>query len=295
MSKIRRIIASQVCLFSQYRESGSAVKGADKIVKSEPGINEEEEGSTTRAKRPGDGVHPRLFRPRFVFPPLRFCGKTNAMLPKVLHADEHILVVDKPAGVPVLPDGWDANAPYLRRLLENEFGRVWVVHRLDKGTSGVILFARTPEAHRRLNAQFEQRAVGKVYHAIVEGAPPWENRVTTHPVRANVGRRHRTVVDFKRGKSARTRWKVLKRHPTLSLLEAEPLTGRTHQVRVHASALGHPILGDVLYGASPSDLIARPALHARSIAFTHPAHGERLVFTAPYPSDFAAVLERLEG
>ncbi len=217
------------------------------------------------------------------------------MLPPILHNDEHILVVNKPTGLSVLPDGWDASAPYLRRILEAEFGRVWVVHRLDKVTSGVLLFARTAEAHRHLNAQFERRAVEKTYHAIVEGVPPWESHVSRQPLRANVGRRHRTVVDFKGGKAAQTRWKVLKRYPAWSLLEAKPLTGRTHQVRAHAAALGHPILGDVLYGAAPGDLIARPALHAYSLTVTHPQSGERLTFIAPYPEDFVAVLDRLEA
>lgn len=227
----------------------------------------------------------------------------------ILHLDDHILVLDKPAGLPVLPDGWEKDAPYLVKMLEAEYGRVWIVHRLDKSTSGVMVFARTTEAHRSLNIQFEKHEVKKVYHALVEGDPKWDMHTARHPLRANVGHKHRTVVDNRAGKPSETRFRVLERFGGFCLLEAIPETGRTHQVRVHAAELGHPLLGDSLYGARSTEAgldtpdkhglldphrphISRPALHARALTFTHPATGETLTFKAEYPEDFAAVLKR---
>jgi RluA family pseudouridine synthase len=209
----------------------------------------------------------------------------------ILFSDEHILVIDKPAGLPVLPDGWEKDAPYLVKSLEEEFGGVFIVHRLDKITSGVIVFARDAETHRALNLQFENREAEKIYHAILEGNPNWEERTAKHPLRANVGHKHRTMVDNKSGKPSETRFGVLKRYQAGAWVEAKPMTGRTHQIRVHASALGHPLLGDILYGASTTDLMARPALHAHSL--TIELNGVRSTFTAPYPDDFRAALESL--
>ena len=211
----------------------------------------------------------------------------------ILHEDAELLVVNKPAGMPVLPDGWEKDAPYLVKLLEEEFGRLWIVHRLDKITSGAMAFARTAEAHRVLNMQFEQHETQKVYHAIVVGVPEWDQHTARHLLRVDVGHSHRTVVDHSKGKSSETAFRVLERYKGFSLLEAVPATGRTHQVRVHTYALGFPLLGDTLYGAPETELIARPALHARSLTFTHPASGERVSFTALYPDDFQTALEKL--
>lgn len=212
----------------------------------------------------------------------------------ILFEDEHLVVLDKPAGLSVLPEGWDSDAPYLRQILEDKYKQIWVVHRLDKITSGVMLFALTAEAHRGLNRQFERHEVEKVYQAIVEGVPPWNERTARHMLRTNVGRKHRTVVVHKRGKNSETEFKVLKRGQAEALVEAHPKTGRTHQVRVHLSALEFPILGDILYGASETDLIERPALHAYSLGFTHPITGKRHNFIVDPPADFQEVLKHLE-
>jgi RluA family pseudouridine synthase len=229
----------------------------------------------------------------------------------ILYKDEHIIVINKPAGLPVLPDGWEKDAPYLVKMLEEEFGKVYIIHRLDKVTSGVIIFARTADAHRTLNIQLEKHEAEKVYHAIMEGEPRWNEKTTKFPLRTNVGHKHRTMVDDKNGKPSETRFRILKRyqaHPEsdrdllltyvqvrdAALVEAKPMTGRTHQIRVHAYALGHPLLGDTLYGASETELIARPALHAHSITFTHPATNERLTFTAERPQDFVSALKLLD-
>jgi RluA family pseudouridine synthase len=212
----------------------------------------------------------------------------------ILHLDQHIIAINKPAGLPVLPDGWEPVVPYLQKMLEEQFQKIWIVHRLDKVTSGVMVFARTAEAHRKLNGQFERHEVEKAYQAIVEGIPPWEEKVCKMPLRVNVGHKHRTAVDHKRGKPAETHFKVLKRGQVGTLLEAHPKTGRTHQVRVHLSALGFPLLGDVLYGASETNLVARPALHAIALTIMHPVSGEQITFTADPPDDFLNVLEQLK-
>ena len=219
----------------------------------------------------------------------------------LVYSDSHILIINKPAGLPVLPEGWDKDAPYLVKLLEEEHGKIWVVHRLDKFTSGVMIFARTAEAHRALNIQFDKHETEKIYHAIAVGVPVWKEKTAKHPLRVNVGHKHRTMVDNKNGKHSETRFKILKRYQSNVLLEARPMTGRTHQIRVHAYALGYPLLGDILYSASESlpanigetVLIARPALHAYSLAFMHPESGKQLSFTAPYPDDFRNTLKHL--
>lgn len=211
----------------------------------------------------------------------------------ILHLDESIVVLNKPAGLSVLPDGWEKDSSYLVKMLEEEYGKIFVVHRLDKTTSGVMVFARTAEAHRSLNMQFDKHEARKIYHAIATGNPKWDEHIAKHPLRVNVGHKHRTIVDDKNGVRAETRFKVLKRYQASALVEAMPMTGRTHQIRVHAYALGHPLLGDILYSAPETNIIARPALHAYSLTFTHPATNERVAFTAPYPPDFESALKNI--
>ena len=212
---------------------------------------------------------------------------------QIIHKDDHIFVINKPAGLPVLPDGWDKDAPYLVKALEEDYGKLFIVHRLDKVTSGVIVFALDKETHRALNIQFENREAEKIYHAIMEGEPNWNEKVTKFPLRANVGKKHRTAVDDKNGKPSETRFRVLKRYQSGALVEAQPMTGRTHQIRVHAYALGHPLLGDVLYDGEETMLISRPALHAYSLTITHPVTKVRVTFKAERPDDFETALELL--
>jgi RluA family pseudouridine synthase len=222
---------------------------------------------------------------------------------KIIHEDDRLIVLDKPAGLSVLSDGWEKDSQYLVRLLEEQYGKIYVVHRLDKITSGVMVFARDAETHRALNIQFENHEAQKSYHAIVEGNPKWEEKVAKHPLRANVGHKHRTMVDDKRGKPSETRFRVIKRYQArteqgrhlhlpqvqvseAALVEAKPMTGRTHQIRVHAYALGHPLVEDVLYGSRDRYGIPRPMLHAQSLSFIHPATNESVKFSAPRPADF---------
>lgn len=214
---------------------------------------------------------------------------------QVLYQDASVLVINKPANLSVLPEGWEKDASFLVKILEEKYSKVWVVHRIDKVTSGVIVFALTAEAHRSLNIQFEKHEVEKIYHALINGIPTWEEKTTKFPLRANVGHRHRTVVDDRRGVRSETRFKLLERYQESALVEASPMTGRTHQIRVHAYALGYPLLGDVLYSAPETDLIARPALHAHSLTFTHPGTGKRATFQADYPSDFMKAVHLLRS
>jgi tRNA pseudouridine32 synthase / 23S rRNA pseudouridine746 synthase len=230
----------------------------------------------------------------------------------VLHIDEALLVVNKPAGLPTLPDGYQADAPYLVGLLQEAFGRLWVVHRLDRETSGVLALARTAEAHRALNLQFQEREIAKIYHALVVGKPAWDERTVNLPLRADGDRRHRTVIDRARGKPSTTACRVLGRLGDYTLVEARPKTGRPHQIRAHLAAEHLPIVGDLLYASQGGGLLgdagarlrrllvddaplARLGLHALALTLEHPLGGGAVTFEAPYPPDLAEALARLQS
>jgi RluA family pseudouridine synthase len=230
----------------------------------------------------------------------------------VLYSDDSILVVDKPAGILSVPDHWDPDAPVAQSILAKDWGRLYVAHRLDKDTSGVLVYARSADAHRALSASFESRQVSKVYRALVRGAPSWDEIACELPLRPDGDRLHRTVVDAHKGKGSRTAFAVVARYKDCALVEARPETGRTHQVRVHLAGLGHPCLCDPLYGdgkplllsklkrrwkGDPLDerpLLERTALHALSAEFPHPATGESLKAEAPFPKDMRATISQLE-
>ncbi len=213
-----------------------------------------------------------------------------------LFIDEYLLAVNKPAGLPTLPDGYDKSAPCLINLLKQQFDRVWVVHRLDKETSGVIVFARSAEVHRTLNIAFDSRKVHKLYQAIASGVPRWNEYTIDLPLRPDGDRRHRTVIDRQHGKPAVTHLRVIERFAQHTLIEAQPETGRAHQIRAHLAALDLPLAGDVLYGSKDTRaLITRAALHARSIELEHPVTHEALYIEAPDSLDFSQALRQLRG
>ncbi len=212
----------------------------------------------------------------------------------VLWRDEQLLAINKPPGLRTLPDGYDPDAPHVRRALEGEYGRLWIVHRLDKETSGVLLLARSAAAHRQLNGQFDAHTPRKVYHALAAGAPPWEQFTFDAPLKPDGDRRHRTL-PHPQGKAALTHVRVLERFAGAALLEARPETGRTHQIRAHLGFAGFPLLSDELYGGAPSAWIGRCALHAQAISFLHPASLQPLTLAAPYPEDWLEALRRLRG
>jgi len=226
----------------------------------------------------------------------------------VIYQDPAILVVNKPPGLLSLQDGYDKTLPHLVTILSPEFGPLLMVHRLDRNTSGIVILARTVEAHRSLNNQFQKRSVEKVYHALVAGVPAWNEISANFPLRKNGDRKHRTVIDFKLGRKALTDFLLLEKFPGHALVEAHPHTGYTHQIRAHLTHLGFPILADPLYGDGesysqassinltppPNCPIQRLALHACSIAFIHPTQLERVTFSAPYPPDFVNAILALK-
>jgi tRNA pseudouridine32 synthase/23S rRNA pseudouridine746 synthase len=226
----------------------------------------------------------------------------------VLLADDHLLAVDKPAGRLVIP-GRGTGERSLREELEELHGRLWVVHRLDRGTTGVLLFARTAEAHRALNLAFDRGEPAKRYLALVRGAPPAERRIDLAIAPARRGRMRPARPGDARGKPSATRVRLVEAFPprpwaggALALVEALPETGRTHQIRVHLAAEGLPLAVDPDYGDDAplrgpdgAVLVARTPLHAARLEVTHPADGRPLAIEAPLPEDMAAAIEALRA
>jgi RluA family pseudouridine synthase len=217
----------------------------------------------------------------------------------ILYEDKDLLVINKPSGLLSIRDGYNPKLPNLSDLLITEYGRVLTVHRLDKETSGVIIFCRTAAAHISLNQQFQERKNTKTYHAMISNCPPWENALVCFPLRINGDRSHRTIIDYYSGKPAATKFRVICSYSHCTIIQAEPLSGYTHQIRIHLSSIGHPVLLDQLYGKKgdigflpPKN--SRLALHAYSISFLHPSHNLRVNITAPYPKDFEGMIEALK-
>ncbi|HKK75671.1 MAG TPA: RluA family pseudouridine synthase [Saprospiraceae bacterium] len=231
---------------------------------------------------------------------------------EILYQDKYLIVVNKPADVLSIPDRFVPEKPNLLDILRKEFGQVWVVHRLDKATSGVICFALDADTHKALSMQFQERKVKKLYHALVEGCPLSEKgeidrAIAAHPTIAG------KMMPSSKGKAARTDYRVLTRYRDCALLEADIKTGRTHQIRVHFSSLGHPLMVDPLYGKREAlflseikrknfrlgknteerPLLSRLSLHAHSLEIQHPHREELLQVEAPYFKDFRAVLNQL--
>jgi 23S rRNA pseudouridine1911/1915/1917 synthase len=232
-----------------------------------------------------------------------------------VHEDAHLLVVDKPAGLVVHPGAGRAGGTLVNALLRHVRDlsgvggvlRPGIVHRLDRGTSGLLVVAKDDETHRALARQFAGRAVEKEYLALVLGLPARPSGDIDAPIGRDPVHRQRMSTRAPRGREARTSWTVVERLDGAALLRVRIHTGRTHQIRVHLASIGHPVAGDPVYGGTrtPSSRRAearavlrsleRPALHAARLAFTHPATGERLAFEAPLPRDLRAVLERLRA
>ncbi len=229
----------------------------------------------------------------------------------VVHVDDDIVVIDKPAGLVVHPGaghrtgtlvhGLVARYPELSALsaeVGSEPDRPGIVHRLDRGTSGLMVVARTPDAYHSLVHQLSEREVSRTYRALVLGTVEGESGVVDAPIGRSVSSPTRMAISRK-GKDARTRYQVEERFslpaPT-TLVRASLETGRTHQIRVHLSAIGHPVVGDEPYSQGrslPGATINRPFLHAYALAFDHPRTGERVSWTAELPDDLAAQLDAL--
>jgi 23S rRNA pseudouridine1911/1915/1917 synthase len=217
---------------------------------------------------------------------------------EVIHSDAHLLVVDKPPGVVVHPGAGRRRGTLAAGLLEaypelaavGEPGRAGLVHRLDADTSGVLLVARTPEAHRALRAALSRREIRRTYLTLVRGVPNAPSGTVDAPLDRDPRHPTRRAVSAG-GKPAKTHYKVLASWAEVALLEVELETGRTHQIRVHLAAIGHPVVGDRTYGVPSTE--GRMFLHAWRLSLAHPATGERIELTAPLPEDLRCRLEDL--
>jgi tRNA pseudouridine32 synthase / 23S rRNA pseudouridine746 synthase len=207
----------------------------------------------------------------------------------VIHRDDRLLVLEKPSGLLAVPGRGPDLQDCLARRVQELFPTALVVHRLDRDTSGLMLMALDADAQRDLSRQFEQRQVKKHYHCIVRGVPERSSGLVDLPIARDPARPPRYRINHETGRPSQTRWRVLKRLGDRARLDVEPITGRSHQIRLHLATLGHPILGDPLYGddKTPADceasLAPRLLLHATLLAVTHPADGRRVEWRSACP------------
>jgi 23S rRNA pseudouridine1911/1915/1917 synthase len=240
--------------------------------------------------------------------------KPESLPLSILYEDPSIIVIDKPPGMVIHPAYGNPSGTLVNALLYhckdlagiNGVLRPGIVHRLDKDTSGVIVVAKDDEAFHHLTKQFKNRTVKKVYSAIVYGRVSQDEGLIDSAIGRHPSERKRMSTRTKRGREAITHWKKVEEFDGCTLLEIFPQTGRTHQIRVHLSSIGHPVLGDPLYGRKgrPGTIhnpilkecvkrMNRQALHAQRLEFTHPRSGERIQFISPIPQDMKEALEWL--
>ena len=232
---------------------------------------------------------------------------------EIVFEDDHIVVVNKSAGLLTIPDRYQHDKRNLSSLMIERYGEIFVVHRIDRETSGLIMFAKNAEAHKALSEAFEATKIDKTYLAIVQGTPtPAENRIETFLVKSETERSK--IIVFKKGKWAITDYKVLESYDRkYSLVEVKILTGRTHQIRVHMKHIGNPLLVDSKYSNKEEfmlseikrrkfrlqkdeverPLINRHTLHAAKLGFDHPITGERMNFELALPKDMKAVVNQM--
>ena len=239
----------------------------------------------------------------------------------IVFEDEHFIAINKQADLLVHPARGHWTGTLINGLVNHaqktagtlstgsDPWRPGIIHRLDRNTTGLLLIAKTDEAHWRLAGQFERRTIRKTYMAIVHGEPPLDSDLIDAPLGVDPQNREKYAVRTDIGRAAQTVYKVVERFGRFALLELSPKTGRTHQLRVHMSFIGHPIVGDKIYGGreisrhdvtgkaadSREPLITRQALHARRLQFVHPAHFQRMVLEAPLPGDMSDLLRTLQG
>lgn len=230
---------------------------------------------------------------------------------EIVFEDDHLLVVDKPAGMVVHPAAGNYDGTMVNALLHHCQGRLsgiggvarpGIVHRIDKDTSGLLVVAKTDPAHEGLAAQFAKHSIERRYAAIVAGLPKTgSGTVDANLARSSTDRKKIAIVSVGRGKRAVTHWRLVETLKQAALMECQLETGRTHQVRVHMASIGHPLLGDPVYGRSRSEHrevlkrleFARQALHAARLGFVHPITGGTLTFDSPIPSDMQQLLSYL--
>lgn len=272
-SQVRRLIAEgRVRVGARVVKAGTALRAGDVVEAEQP-----------------------------VAPPVRAEAAPIAL--DVLFEDDALLAINKPAGMVVHPAPGHWQGTLVSALLHRwstvpsglDPSRLGIVHRLDKDTSGVLLIARTAAALADLGDQFRRREVSKDYLALVWGTPRPPRGIIDRPIGRHPVQRKKMAVQS-RGRVATTRYQVVQQWRRVALVRAHPETGRTHQIRVHLAAIGHPVVADALYARGhpgQSEMIGRQALHAEGISFRHPGTGERLRLTAPLAPDFAAALAGL--
>ncbi len=234
-------------------------------------------------------------------PPAPATAQPEAIALEVIFEDSDIIAVNKPPRMTVHPAPGHPSSTLVNAVLAHSDDlsgiggvmRPGIVHRLDRDTSGVILIAKNDAAHNGLAKQLKNRTIEKTYLALVEGTPKPAEGVIDAPLARDPRRRERMAV-IEGGRESVTAYTVIERFSGSSLVEARPKTGRTHQIRVHLAAIGHPIVGDRVYG-KPSPLVARQFLHAQRIVFTHPRTNDRVELEAPLAADLAAALVALRA
>lgn len=203
----------------------------------------------------------------------------------VIYSDNFFLAVSKPAGLLSVPGRGEDKADSLSTRVQAEYPEALVAHRLDRDTSGLLIFPRGAAMHRQISMMFEKREMQKSYVAVVMGKLAQEKGVVDLPLLVDWPNRPRHIVDTVNGKPSQTRYQLLSYDADTdrSRVALEPITGRTHQLRVHMQALGHPILGDTLYGGNEDGRTPRLLLHAHTLDFSHPVSGEALKLVSPLP------------
>ena len=233
---------------------------------------------------------------------------------ELIHVDEDIIVVNKAPGTLTIPDRFDPFKLNLLGALREKYEEIFVVHRLDKETSGIMVFARNKDAHKTLNQQFQEREADKFYLALTTGVPHPEEDLIDKPIGPDPRGGGKMRIDYHGGKDSQTAYEVVERYKEYGLIRLQLFTGRTHQVRVHMASVGHPLAVDPLYGGSDGiylskvkgkkfnlkagtverPILRRVSLHAYQLAFTHPSSGERVDFMAPPPKDFRSTVRQFQ-
>jgi 23S rRNA pseudouridine1911/1915/1917 synthase len=218
---------------------------------------------------------------------------------RVVHIDDSLAVIDKPAGLVVHPTPSHRGPTLVDELSEilggGEPERPGIVHRLDRGTSGLMVVARDEKTLRALQEQVRRRAVDRVYLALAGGRLPSRSGTIDAPIGRAAHQRHRMAVSGAASRQARTHFKVIELLARETFLEARLETGRTHQIRAHFGAIDHPLIGDPTYGGERRYGLERPFLHAHLLSFAHPAGGEAMTFSSELPPDLSAALEAARG
>jgi 23S rRNA pseudouridine1911/1915/1917 synthase len=243
-------------------------------------------------------------------PPAAATPEPEAIPIRIVYEDEHLVVLDKPAGLVVHPGAGHSSGTLVNALLHHVKDlsgiggelRPGIVHRLDRGTSGLMVVAKSDAAHQELSRQFSDREVDKEYVALVWGLVQPGRRIDA-PIGRDPGDRQKMSTRARRARNAVTRVTFARHYKGVSLLKVAIATGRTHQIRVHLSAIGHPVVGDATYGGvhrrtgahlRAVQRLERPFLHSARLAFTHPADGRRVEFDSPLPLDLQAILDEIE-